>query len=386
MINLFAFFRGLRPVIPIAGLCCLIQPIFAEPQLASEIYAAKVELKDGSSNTRREAFKDALGKVLVKLSGTREILEAPEIEAVINSPTRYIRTYSEEKMPDEELEEDLEEEVSYGVLLQVEFDGPALERALIAAGLPVWTGDRQPSLVWLAVEEGRRRYIVADESDAVILDELHNAANERGLPITLPLMDRQDRRLVEYVDIRGGFSDRLLQAAERYNSEILLVGALQLKGKDNWSVKWTVLRENTSSSWIDSKLTLQEAVRSGIDGLGDILALRYAFSAPGGQKSDYFLLIDNVMTLEHYAEILAVLENLVFVEAVTPIHIEDTSVKYRLRMRGSIAELERALSLQANLLLVDSAAAEENSPVETAPMPMQLLVPEKTELHFIWQP
>lgn len=383
MVNLYAVSRNFSLVAMVLLLSCLTESGAANASSPSDLYSAKVELTDNSSKARRVAFGQAMGKVLIKLSGSREILEAPQIVSIMNRAPRFVQSYNKEKL-------NLEPsgtEPSVGtekplVGLHVEFDGPALERALITAGLPVWSGMRPTTIVWLAVEEGRQRYILAEKSNAVLLSSIQQTAEERGLPVVIPLMDKTDRRQVEFIDVRGGFVERLEQASERYSTAIMLVGTLQSFGKNAWSVKWTVLGENMNSSWTESGLPLQQALQSGIHGLTDLLATHYAFiAAPDGQLSKYLLSINNVVTLESYAAILALLQDLVFVENVTPVQIMGSQVQYRLLMNASTRGLERALASSGKFKALDRmsetpAIIDSGDPLAQKPV----------ELKFNWQP
>ncbi|MBN1378500.1 MAG: DUF2066 domain-containing protein [Gammaproteobacteria bacterium] len=359
----------------------------AAPSIGTDIYSADVELADGTSTARQDAFKQALAKVLIKLSGTREILEEPASGKIIEDAPRYVQSYRKNKASESTFP-DLSSNPAGNTILHVDFDGPALERALVAVGLPVWSGTRPSTLVWLAVEDSQRRYILAENSKSVVLPILQQAAAERGLPIIIPLMDQTDRQQVEYIDIRGGFGSRLQQATERYNVPIILVGALQSSGSSGWTVKWTVMCESISSSWVESNLPLAQVMRSGIDGLADILSSRYAFvSTPGGQLSEYVLAVDQVTTLQHYAIVLSILQKLVFVESVTSIRAKGSQVYYRVSMHGQLQELARALALAKQLQELDVVPRTDVVPTnpdhaETGGIPDRY----KTDLYFTFNP
>lgn len=345
-----------------------------------QIDSAIVEMADNTAESRREAFKQALGKVLIKLSGTRDILDAPETQNIISSASRYVQAYNMEKVRDST---DGQSGSEKGLAMHVEFDGPALERILVTAGLPVWSGTRPAVLVWLAVEDNRNRYVLSESSASSVLPLLQVAADSRGVPLIIPVMDRTDRYRVEFIDVQAGFNERLTAAAERYNTDIMLIGNLKSVAGNSWSAKWTVLREHVSSSWTETGLSLAIALQSGVDGLADMLASRYAFvSAPGGKLSEYLVSVDNVTELEHYAKILSILRKLVFVESVTPVRIKETQVQYRLRIHGGIQELERTLSLSGSLVPLTSPVSSESY---IQPGNGDGVLPPQ-ELHFSWKP
>lgn len=376
LIPLSLRFAALQLVLVIS---VLVSPVSIAAPLVNDIRSADVELPDDTSATRQTAFRQALAKVLIKMSGRREVLDAAATEAILANASRYVQSYHKTSATAATTGSR-----STDGMLHVEFDGSVLERMLINAGLPVWSGTRPATLAWLAVEENNRRYVLAENSTSAVLQALQQAAAERGVPVIVPLMDQTDQRLVEYVDIRGEFTSRLQQAAERYNAPNLLIGTLRLMPGDTWHVKWRVLTENDSDSWTDGNVPLGQALQSGVDRLADVLSSRYAFvPSPGGQLSEYILSVDNISTLQHYAQVLGLLQKLVFVEGVTPIRVAGAQVRFKVRMHGSLQELQRALGLRRELQELESKpiyAADLNRPAsETTPASLQR---DRIDLYF----
>lgn len=379
MVCLMPLSRWFAALLLVLVVSVLALPVSMAVPLVNDIHSADVELPDDSSATRQTAFRQALAKVLVKMSGRREVLDAAATEAILANAPRYVQAYHKTGATAATAGSR-----STNSMLHVEFDGSVLERILINAGLPVWSGTRPAALAWLAVEENNRRYVLAENSSPTVLHALQQAAVERGVPVIVPLMDQTDQRLVEYVDIRGEFTSRLQQAAERYNTRNLLIGTLRLTAGNTWHVKWRVLTENDSDSWTDGNMPLEQALQSGVDRLADILSTRYAFvSSPGGQLSEYILSVDNISTLQHYAQVLGLLQKLVFVEGVTPMRVAGAQVYFKIRMHGSLQELQRALGLRRELQELESkpvVAADLNRPVsEPAPASLQR---DRIDLYF----
>lgn len=330
--------------------CCLPMLLQAQTVVVPELYRAEVLVPDNSAESQNEAFRQGLIQVLVRLSGSRAIEHMPESEAILAKAPRYALGYSYNRV-------EASEEEEAKLTIRIEFDGPALERVLHKAGLPVWAAKRPSVLVWLAVEQGRKRSILAEDSESQAVQHLQQGARERGIPLILPLMDLEDRRHVEFGDIRAGFFDTLSQAAQRYNTDMMLIGWLKKARSGDWVVTWTVQRGNTSSRWREDSLPLEEAVRSGVEGLADIMASRYAFSAtPDSQLNEYVVAIGQLMSLEHYAAVLNMLQGMIFIEHVTPAYIAADQAAFKVLMRGPLAELEKSLMLSNRLL----PASEDN--------------------------
>jgi hypothetical protein len=380
MIRLMPLSRPFATLQLVLVISVLVSPVLMAAPLVNDIDSADVELPDDTSATRQTAFRQALAKVLIKMSGQREVLDVPATEEILANAPRYVQSYHKTSATGAAAGSR-----STDGMLHVEFDGSVLERMLINAGLPVWSGTRPATLVWLAVEENNRRYVLAENSTAAVLQALQQAAAERGVPVIVPLMDQTDQRLVEYVDIRGEFTSRLQQAAKRYNAPNLLIGTLRLTASDTWHVKWRVLTENDGDSWTDENMPLEQALQSGVDRLADVLSSRYAFvSSPGGQLSEYILSVDNISTLQHYAQVLGLLQKLVFVEGVTPIRVAGAQVRFKIRMHGSLQELQRALGLRRELQELESKpviAADLNRPVSAEPASTSLQR-DRIDLYF----
>lgn len=335
-----------------------------------DLFATEVAVEDQSAARRDDAFQAGLGNVLVKVSGARDILTAPGAGPIMQKAARYVQRYHYFDKPLEKADGDVlpkESPEATQPYISIEFDGEALQRDLRNAGLPVWSANRPQVLVWLGAVQGpRERFIVSEDSGEDVRNLLMAAAQRRGVPLILPLMDLEDRHHVAFVDISAGFTDNLSQASERYNVRVVLVGYLN-KGRDgDWTVEWSVLRDNVSSSWREAGVDLQQAVDSGVDGLADILASRYASSSSGGELVDYTVAVEDVTSLDDYAAVLTYLEKLVFVENVTPVSLKAGQVRYRVAMRGALRELERSLALMPALRPVD--VAPENLPSLT-PLP-----------------
>lgn len=327
------------------------------------LFETEAAVEDQSSAKRAEAFQTALGRVLIKISGALDILTAPGIEAVTGNAARYVRRYHYLEKPVVAVEQGAEDQsgAAKQLYLAVEFDGEALQRALREAGLPVWSANRPQVLVWLGVDQGPRdRFIVSEDNGEEVGELLMEAARRRGVPLILPLMDLEDRRRVNFVDISAGFTDALSRASERYNTQTVLVGHANRGRRGDWAVEWTVLRDRVSTGWRESDVDLRRAIDSGVDGLADILASRYAHSSSGGELVEYIVAVENVASLDDYAALLTYLEKLVFVEDVTPVNLESGQVYYRVIMRGALRELERSLALMPSLR--PTAVAPESTP------------------------
>ena len=105
--------------------------------------------------------------------------------------------------------------------LDVSFAPSSLNRALNDLGLPLWGAERPETLLWLAVQESSRRYILAGGTQNAVRRSLDQVTEKRALPVLLPLMDLQDQSAVDFSDVRGGFTGHVQDASERYGVDAI---------------------------------------------------------------------------------------------------------------------------------------------------------------------
>ncbi|MFB6261467.1 MAG: DUF2066 domain-containing protein, partial [Thiohalorhabdaceae bacterium] len=88
-----------------------------------------------------------------------------------------------------------------GPRIQAHFDAEGVREGLWQAGWPVWGALRPGLLVWVAQRDGGGLELVGPDSSPEVFDALRQAAQQRGLPLVLPLMDGTDRRNLDGRDL-----------------------------------------------------------------------------------------------------------------------------------------------------------------------------------------
>lgn len=171
---------------------------------------AQIQVDDQSQKTQQAAQKKALRQVLVKMSGNTRVLENAGIRAALTSPQSLLRSYRFA----------FENGRTYYV---AEFDQTKLSELLQREMLPLW-GDRRPeTIVWLAKEDENDARIILDESlNTELQHALKQTAKERGVPLSLPLMDLTDSVNISTYDVWGRFAGPLRTASVRYNVDNII--------------------------------------------------------------------------------------------------------------------------------------------------------------------
>ncbi len=346
---------------------CLMSAAFATAGSAraavpQDFYKADVPVASQSGPDRSQAFQQAMAQILVKITGSTVIMQMPRAGEVAQQAAKYVRQYRYAEQPSSGQARPGRPGEDYKpFIISVTFNGEALERDLLAAGLPVWNAERQPVLVLAGVQERDRRLILSAQVEHPVKQALEQAAAARGVPLLFPVMDQKERKQLDFADIRGGFSENLLRVAERYNNPLVLEGYLEADASGDWSARWAVHRDNVSSRWNESYVGLAEIVQSGIGGAADILASRYAIATTSdGTQLDVLIKVDQLSGLNDYAAVLNYLGSLIFIENAIPVRIGSNSVVFRLLMRSELAELDRILT-GSRILRPVAVAPEDGS-------------------------
>ncbi len=171
---------------------------------------AKILVEDQSSRAQQKAAKQALREVFLKMSGSTESLSNPGVKAALSSPQSLLRSYRYSYEGSE----------TYYV---AEFDSTKVGEILQREMLPLW-GDRRPeTLIWLAVQDDNENKLIIDESlDFPIAEALRTTAQERGLPLSLPLMDLTDNVNITTYDVWGRFVEPVREASHRYSVDNII--------------------------------------------------------------------------------------------------------------------------------------------------------------------
>ena len=304
----------------VAGLALLVAAPPAGAARVDGLYQAEVELVDG----REAAFRAALGKVLVRVTGRRDAAQRPELAELLDNAAAYAQQFRQ-PAPDR---------------LWAAFDGAALERELTRLEQPVWGAERPSTLLWIAVDAGGgKRFVVASGAElaeeADVRAQAVEAARERGIPVVFPLMDAEDRARASFAEVWGGFEDSILAASQRYGADAVLVG--RLAAGDMGHGRWTLYGADGAERW-------SGGVADSIGRLADGFAARFAVVSSGGART-IRVAVAGVDTVEDYGRISQFLGRLTAVQSFGVESVERDQVVFRVAMRGEPATLDEAVRL-----------------------------------------
>ena len=326
-----------------------------------------------SRNDERErlsAFSNVFRQVLIKVTGNSEVLTLPQIRRALNNADDYVDTWSYRSISESDsaltaaVDATRVVATAQRVELTVSFFEPEVLSLLETANIPLWPGNRPYTLVWLVVQEelGARQIVGASTNafpDVMALLDLE--ANNRALPILLPILDFEDMRAVSANDVWDMDAEKLLQASRRYQSESVLVIRLfrtvtgDVFGKSNHLFRDQIFEvemfEQSAESFIRESVALAT----------NEISAYYAVLLSGTDSSiEVNLTVEGIKSAEDYAALLDYVANLTDVNDYQVAAVENQTIMLRLSTGGQIRQLVETIALSRTLEPLDELIRNDN--------------------------
>jgi hypothetical protein len=326
------------------AIACLLWMVasLAGAVVSQQLFESEVVVQSQAPAERSAAMKSALEEVLVRVAGQDSVLTTGPAMALLQKPSRLVQQYRYFTVPDSE---------PPILKLWVRFDGDAIRQSLQQQGLAYWGAERPDTLLWLAVEDRGKRYVVSADDNSDVHEQIVQVAKQRGVPILFPLMDLEDQSQARFSDIWGGFFEHVLDASARYNPQAVLIGRLNRSSSGGWSARWYMDVAGRTASWSDSRQQLAALLQQGMDDTADQLASRFAVVNQGGDNV-VRISVDGVRTLAAYARINEYLNSLTSVVDVQVEQLTGSQVQYSLQLNGGLQGLTRTVSIGTVLVPV----------------------------------
>lgn len=330
------------------GLACILAALGAafacSAALAVEmdsLYTVQVPLDSGDRDGQNAAYAQALGEVLVRVTGNEAAAESEDILGLFPTPAQYVLQYQRGDNDS----------------LVVSLDGPAIEALLRRAGQPVWGNDRPLTIVWLAVDwgMGEREIVGADDPDTtpgatrsidrnrLLRERVLASAERRGIPVLFPLLDTADLASVSFSDIWGGFDDALLAASRRYGTSSVLVG--RVRGGELFRNRWSYYFGGQRLAWTGGPET-------AVNLLADSLAEQFAY-AGDAPAENVVLTISGVDSVSAYGTVQRFLADLSVIDDYKIDTVAGGDIRFQVRVQGGADRLASALEFSGILQRAD---------------------------------
>ncbi|WP_406663472.1 DUF2066 domain-containing protein [Gallaecimonas sp. GXIMD1310] len=299
-------------------------------QQVTGLYRAQVAVSSQNSSDRLAAIKTAMAQTLIKVTGMEKAPQSQALADIMADPEPFLLSYRYEQAAD-------------GLQLYALFDSKPLKNAIWQQGMPVWGEDRPTTLFWIASDDNGHRDIISDASMPTLAKAVTDEGKRRALPLLLPLWDLDDKVKLDVLDVWGHFSEPVDNASARYQAEQIVTARLSAADNGQFQVDWQLdggLNQSGSSTGDSAATALTAMVDDVTDALAEQLAVK-------GQVAEQrtLLTLHRVARADDYLRALDELKSLPVVADAQVTAVAEQSVTFSLKLRGSPAQLTKALSL-----------------------------------------
>lgn len=348
---------AVRAAVLLMGFAFLGAP--AQAVTVSGLYSVEVPVDGSSSAQLQQGYEEGLRRVLVRVSGSRDVLSRDGIQSVLAEAESLLLSYQFLSGDDA------------GNRLQMSFGAVGVNRALASIDAPVWGANRPLTLAWIAVEErGSRRLITEGAESDQWQSAFAQAAGERGLPVALPSENfRGDRELLS--EIWGQFVGRVRSSAPDTSHDVMALVRVSQSG-GQWRAGWVF--DGMAMDGGEEVVTAanpQALARAVIDRWADRYAGRYAVAAGEvGDLPQVDIVVQGIQSVEDYGKATRILEGFTPVQAVGASRVKGDQLTLRVTFNGELDQLKEYVALDPRFIPLDAGSfVPEPEPESSEPQP-----------------
>nr|WP_241263285.1 DUF2066 domain-containing protein [Parahaliea mediterranea] len=323
----------------------------ARAEVVGDLYTGQVPVADRSQQELARAASAALAEVLVKVSGSAEVLDLPEVAASLDNALSQAQQFSYARTGDEHRP----------LAARFEFDRGWVGDLLTRAGAPIWTANRPAVLLWLVQDTARGREFVNRDSAPELLAQLEADFERRGVPLRLPLYDLADAAALSAEQAWRLNTTALRQASSRYGVGEILAGRMTQLSSGQWLGDWAYLSAHGRIDRSATPESVERFLASGVGLVAEDMARRYAVAAGAAPASGVAMSVANVRSYADYAAIVTWLEGLELIEHANVEQVRGDRLELRLRAQADAARLAAIIELNRHLVPVGGAVDGELS-------------------------
>ena len=353
---------GIAQKLTRAAALMVLMALPAAPVLAVTVpglYSVEVPVDSSSPDDLAEGYSDGLSRVFVRVSGSRDVLAKEGVQELLDDAESLLQSYQYLRSEEN------------GNRLRMAFGAVGVNKALASVDAPVWGANRPLILAWIAIESGGSRNLLhqlEDEGESSEwLDAFTRAAEERGLPVSLPPESFADQREL-MSDIWGQFTSRVREASEDLSHDLISLVRVRRTGGE-WRAGWVFDGMGLDGTEQSVTASSSEELAAAVVGRwADSFAQRYAVDGSDvGESPQVDIVLHGIDGLEAYGQANRALKNLSPVEAAGATATRNSRVTLRVTFSGEIEQLKQYIALDSRLVpLSDAEVSKLPSEVDDA--------------------
>lgn len=330
-------------------LCACLTPM-SSARVVEDLYSARISVPDRSQSALDDAARAGLAEVLVKITGSRDVVSLPVLKTAVRDARDLLQQFSYQSAAGAD-----------ELVLELSFSSETVRSLVIEAGAPLWTANRPQVLVWLVIDGPEGRQLIDAEGYPDVAHRLRQAFARRGLPLVMPMLDIEDVTALSPGEAWRQTLSAIMQASARYPAEQVLVGRAAVMSGDRWLGDWLLL---DGRSRRDRPVTADSAdafLGAGVDLVADIIAGRFALtSSVSGGGSGARLEVSGIASYADYAAVVSWLESIELVEYANVEWLRGDRLTLDLVARTDLQSLRPLIELNDRLVPVSRGADTGN--------------------------
>lgn len=307
----------------------------ARAEVVRDLYSAQVPVEDQGEAARARAAARALTEVLIKVSGSVEVVDNPVLAAAVGEARRHVQQYGYSREPG----------AQQPLRARFEFDPGFVTSLVVEAGVPLWTANRPPVLVWLVIEDATGRYLANEATAGEVTRLLQRAFSRRGVPVELPLLDLADTAALSPQEAWRLDGNAIETASARYGAAHVLAGRVALLADERVAGEWSFRAPDVRLGRSVEVDALEDFFGAGAAIAAQEMAARYAVAPSEAAVGGLAMTIKGVVSYQDYATIVNWLERLELVDRATVTRIRGDVLELRLSARTDPARLATLIEL-----------------------------------------
>lgn len=327
-----------------AALAMPAAPVLAQADLRTEgdvakaqgAYEAEVPVNSQAESDRAGGLARALGAVLAKLSGDRNVMARPGVPQALRNAGNYVDSYDYRQ----DQGTSPTGAPTFKTMLVARFRQDDVDGLVAALGLPVWPQPRPKPVLWLAIDDGSGPRLVGLQQSNAARSVLDRAV-ERGFRLGLPGGGAAEQALVGAIWRQD--TAAVARASARYSPPMQLIGKLYRSG-GGWAADWVFVDDGkVLSTWSTSDGDARRAMAGGADGAADALVKRYAKRVETGTPGVYRAVFTGIRSADDYLRLSAALQGVSVVRGIRPVRASGDRLEADLELLTGISGLNRML-------------------------------------------
>ena len=319
-------FRILAIVIGL-NLCVL------EAGAATDLYRVQTAVDGRSAAAREEGMRKAFLEVLVRASGSADVLASPLVRKA--QASRYVESFGFASAS-----------TTNRPLLDVVFNPATIEQFVRQAGYPVWGSNRPTVMLWVGVDgQGRQMLSANSGQDRAGFDR---AMVKRGIPVLWPTGDVQDDMALPLPKLFGLYRQDIRTASERYTVNNLVAVRVEQSG-GRWALDGYLEHQGQSTNLSFRADSLPAIAALLADRIAVYFSERYGVTEHSGAANSEIVTIRGIDSFADFQQVLQVAGKVSGVEQVQVVSIAADVMTLELVLHASWSQVKANLRLDRRL-------------------------------------